>query len=54
MINFLNCLQQILRSYRNATMVGLSGAGDTSFEASFELDSGNEFGGFSARDVSAS
>ena len=33
-------------------MAESSGAGDVSFEASFESDSGDEFGGFSARDVS--
>ena len=33
-------------------MVGLSGAGDASFEASFESDSDDEFEGFTARDIS--
>ena len=33
-------------------MAGSSGAGDASFEASFDSDSDDEFGGFSARDVS--
>ena len=33
-------------------MVGLSGAGDTSFESLFKSDSDDEFEGFTARDIS--
>ena len=48
--NFPHCLSSFFE-VAGKEMAGSSGASEASFDVSFETDIGEEFGGFSARDV---